>query len=318
MELSLATFEPDRAIPPYLNTPRSLEACRLNGVNPIELIEVPITDFQKEFPNDADAVQRRFERVDGARRRILSSVKKDWKQLCISGWSKKEHIVEKKEQKESIVEVPEEAHSTLLEMQALKFRKIEMEQFNILQRKLKLQLQKADEEQKNKKIIQKHNEIQASNDNTKKQQQEYREKIEKETIEKTKKMEDEKMLELKKLRDYDLNLTKKKIKEDAERIIKEKQIKEKIEEEKVNRDVYTKQIKESILNNFENKNNARKKILEIRDKNIKERLNESKAIKEKVIEDKRKEMEFKIKNAKEEALRKSEEQKIEVFIFLVF
>jgi hypothetical protein len=39
------------------------------------LIEVPITDFQKEFPNDSDAVQRRFERVDGARRRILASVK---------------------------------------------------------------------------------------------------------------------------------------------------------------------------------------------------------------------------------------------------
>jgi hypothetical protein len=38
------------------------------------LIEVPInvTDFQK----DADAVQIRFERVDGARRRILASVKK--------------------------------------------------------------------------------------------------------------------------------------------------------------------------------------------------------------------------------------------------
>ena len=35
--LSLANFNPVRAQHPYLNSPRSLEACRVHGVNPIEL-----------------------------------------------------------------------------------------------------------------------------------------------------------------------------------------------------------------------------------------------------------------------------------------
>ena len=58
-DLSLATFEPHRAYEPYLSTPRSLEACRMNGIAPIELVVLPITEFTKDFPNDPDAAQRR-------------------------------------------------------------------------------------------------------------------------------------------------------------------------------------------------------------------------------------------------------------------
>ena len=35
--LSLGNFDPVRAQPPYLNSPRSLEACRVHGVSPVEL-----------------------------------------------------------------------------------------------------------------------------------------------------------------------------------------------------------------------------------------------------------------------------------------
>lgn len=35
--LSLADFDPSSARPPYLTSPRSLEACRVHGVNPVEL-----------------------------------------------------------------------------------------------------------------------------------------------------------------------------------------------------------------------------------------------------------------------------------------
>lgn len=35
--LSLSTFNPEDAQPPFLNSPRSLEACRLHGISPIEL-----------------------------------------------------------------------------------------------------------------------------------------------------------------------------------------------------------------------------------------------------------------------------------------
>ena len=61
------------------------------------------------------------------------------------------------------------AHCTLLEIQAAKFRKIEEDQFNELQRLLKIQLMKADEEMKHKRIVEKHMEIQMANDNMKKQ-----------------------------------------------------------------------------------------------------------------------------------------------------
>ena len=64
-ELSLATFEPQHAQAPYLNSPRSIEACRIHGVNPIELVALPYEEFRKDFPNDDDAARRRFDRIDG-------------------------------------------------------------------------------------------------------------------------------------------------------------------------------------------------------------------------------------------------------------
>ena len=84
--LSLGTFDPAHAQPPYLNTPRSLEACRRFGVNPIELVEVSIDEFRKDAPDDPDAAQRRYERVDGARRRTMTNVMTEWKCLMDANW----------------------------------------------------------------------------------------------------------------------------------------------------------------------------------------------------------------------------------------
>ena len=58
-ELSLGTFEPLHAQPPYLNTPRSLEACKRHGVAPVELVEISLDEFRRAFPNDIDAAQRK-------------------------------------------------------------------------------------------------------------------------------------------------------------------------------------------------------------------------------------------------------------------
>ncbi len=150
VRLSLANFQPDKCYPPYLNTPRSLEACRLNGVNPLELVEIPFSEFQKDFPNDMDVARRRFERIDGARRRVLGDVLADWKKLCDSNWKPP---VDKgpKVKKETIVEVPHAAaHCKLLEIQAAKFREIEQHNWETLQRKLKLEIMRADEEVRHK------------------------------------------------------------------------------------------------------------------------------------------------------------------------
>lgn len=40
VHLSLSTFDPATAQPPFLNSPRSLEACRIHGISPVELAGV--------------------------------------------------------------------------------------------------------------------------------------------------------------------------------------------------------------------------------------------------------------------------------------
>ena len=47
--LSLANFNPVRAQHPYLNSPRSLEACRVHGVNPIELAGELVSERERDF-----------------------------------------------------------------------------------------------------------------------------------------------------------------------------------------------------------------------------------------------------------------------------
>lgn len=160
--MSLATFEPNRAFAPYLNTPRSLEACRLHGVNPIELVEIPISEVHKDFPNDPDAALRRFDRIDGARRRVLGQVVEEWKRLVSINWKPK--VDRPKSAKEAILEVNPEAHCTLLEIQAQRFRKIEQENWNAYERMLRMELKKADAEVKGKQILGKHEEIAANNE----------------------------------------------------------------------------------------------------------------------------------------------------------
>lgn len=308
--LSLGTFEPDRAIPPYLNTPRSLEACRRRGINPVELVEVPATEFKKEFPNDPDAAQRRYERIDGARRRVLKEVTAEWKRLVESGW--KPHRVRPKSAKERILDVPEDIHSTLLEIQAATFRKIESDQFKNLGRSLAIQLKKADAEVKHKKILQKHEEIQNHNENTKKQQQLNREAIEKSEIEKKHRIMAEEAAELKRLREIDGVYALQKKKDNIERMLRDKQYRESREAERLQREAYTQRIKQSIIDNAENKINTKKRILEIRDKNIEDRRAEVKSMKEKEKADRSNQMQSKLLQAREDARRQEEEEQIEV------
>ena len=116
-KLSLGNFDAARANAPYLNTPRSLEACRRHGIRPSELVEISLSEFIKNAPNsDSDISQRIFDRVDGARRILLENVTKEWQKIC-SGGSPTRSINETIG--ESIVDAPIESHSTLLEIQVI-------------------------------------------------------------------------------------------------------------------------------------------------------------------------------------------------------
>lgn len=306
--LSLATFEPNRTYAPYLNTPRSLEACRIHGVNPVELVELPISEFQKDFPNDPDAAQRRFERIDGARRRLLAAVKTDWKRLCDTNWTP--NPSRPKSAKEAILDVPVHSHCTLLEIQAEKFRKMEAENYKFLQHMLKMEMKKADAEVKGKQIVGKHEEIQENNDNLKKEREERKRIAVQEMLDRQQRKEEEFRREIKMLQEIDAEYSKKMAEEKAAKLLEEKQRRERCEMERKQRSEITKHMKDSIVNAIESKIENRKKTLELRDKSVEERMKETREMTSKQKADRAKEVEDRLQKAKEEVYRREEEEKL--------
>lgn len=99
----------------------------------------------------------------------------------------------------------------LIYCSAQKFRKIEQDKFSELQRVLKMEVMKADNEVRNKKILSKHEEIQANNDNLKKQRQDTKEAILRETLERKAQQEAERAAELKRLQQLDAEYAQQKV-----------------------------------------------------------------------------------------------------------
>lgn len=306
--LSLSTFEAAHAQYPYLNTPRSLEACRRNGINPVELVEVSIDEFRKDFPDDPDAAQRRFDRIDGARRRMLTTVLTEWKHLCDSKWEaggNKRFSPEK----ERILHVPEAAHSSMLEMQAAQFRKIEMDQWNALQRMLSMSVKNANIEQKNKAILQKQEEIGENNNQARKNLQLKREQLYKENAELKKRKEYEAQQEIKKLQAMDAEEARMKVQRDLERKMQEKMSRESRERARLQREHYTKQLKASIIKNIDLKADARKRMNDLQAKESQDRVREFREQKEAEQAARRKEMADKQQKAKQDVILNAEEQR---------
>ena len=215
--LSLETFEPGRAYAPYLTTPRSLEACRMSGVNPIELVEIPVAEFKKDFPNDPDAAQRRYERIEGARQRIYKKVKEDWDHLVKTNWKPHRERTEAQKAKERILEVPEDVHCGLLENQADQFRKIEKDTMQSLERMLKLELRKSMTAVNNKKIIGKHDAISAQNESLKAKNKAMRDAAIQAEIDRQRKKEEDFRAETKKQQAYEQQLAKQESKNAAQK-----------------------------------------------------------------------------------------------------
>lgn len=138
-----------------MNTPRSLQACKYHGINPEELVEIPFREFQRAYPDDPETALRKYERVDGARKKVLEEVVKTWKQICLheSRHPKKEIPSDT----EVVIKVDPEAHTKILEIQAELFHKTERKQFKTLQTVIFAEMKKAVLEQMSKNIIQKQN-----------------------------------------------------------------------------------------------------------------------------------------------------------------
>jgi len=305
--LSLGTFEASKAYEPYLNTPRSLEACHMNGINPIELVEIPIGEFQRDNPNDPDMAQRRFERVDGARRRILAKVKSDWHQLCASGWRPLEDRTKKS--KETIIPVSSAAHCQLLEHQAEQFRKIEKDNWDALTRKLKMDIKLADVEQRNKNIVQKHKEIEANNANLEKERQLAREMLYKEQLDRLRRKEEDEREEIRRLQALDLKLALEKKDNEELNKVKERERMERKEFDRVQRAQYTKHLVSSIIAGMESEQETKKKLFDIREQSTVNRLNTFQKEREEDIARKKREREERIAKAREEAKKIEDEDR---------
>ena len=150
-------------------------------MNPIELVAVPYEEFRKGFPNDDDAARRRYERIDGARKRIFSAVLAEWDQICADERDAAQRASSSPDQAKSAIEtlipVKTEARSTLLEIQAEKFKKLEIDNWNNLQRKINLSIQAAQREQDNRTILKAQEEIGQKNDEHKRLAQRKREEL---------------------------------------------------------------------------------------------------------------------------------------------
>ena len=305
--LSLGTFEASKAYEPYLNTPRSLEACRMNGINPIELVEIPVGEFQRDHPNDPDMAQRRFERVDGARRRILAKVKSDWRQLCASGWRPLED--RKKKTKETIIPVSSAAHCQLLEHQAEQFRKIEKDNWDALTRKLKIDIKLADVEQRNKNIVQKHKEIETNNANLEKERQLARETLYKEQLDRLRKKEEDEKEDIRRLQALDLKMALEKKEQEERNKVKERERMERKEFDRVQRAQYTKHLVSSIVAGMESEQETKKKLFDIREQSTTNRLNSFQREREDEIARRKRDREERIAKAREEAKKIEDEDR---------
>lgn len=275
-KLSLSLFDPLLAQAPYLNTPRSLEACRMNGVNPVELVEVPFEEFRKDYPNDHDTALRRFVRVDGARRRILASVMEDWKRLCDTDW--KPYKDRPDTAKETIIPVRAEAHCELLELQAARFRKIENRQFMSLQRMLKMELRSAVRQMKNREILSKHQDIQASNDNANRERQNKREQLRNDQIAEKKRKDDEWAAELRRIQTAESEAARIKKEYDKEKAKQDRKDRENKELARLAQLDETRQRKETILNSISADIEQKKAMQAMRDQETLERLNYQKEL----------------------------------------
>jgi hypothetical protein len=108
----------------------------------------------------------------------------------------------------------------------------------------------------------------------------------------------------------DAEYAKKMAEEKAAKAVRDKLHREQCEKERQMQSEYTKHMKDSIIGAIESKIDNRKKTLELRDKNIEDRMRESREMSSKQKADRSKDIEERLRKAKEEVLRKEEEDRL--------
>lgn len=258
--LSIATFQPHYAHPPYLNSPRSLEACRRHGVTPAELVETPYDEFRKGYPNeDNEAILRRYERLDGARLRTLQSVRSEWNKLCDSGWKPAKDL-------------PDPSNSTALERQIARLSKIEEKEWNSMQKYLFKDIKDAAQDIKKKELLQKHEQKAAriQDDRSELMRAIEAGRVERLEIKRRTEAKRDEELHLSQTRAA-VELLQREEEEKEEQRMKKVVAKQK-EEERIRRTEYTRRRKEAILDKMDSVMEERVRQHEMKEQEDKERI----------------------------------------------
>ena len=88
------------------------------------MVRIPFSDYVNSSADNVEVAKWRYERIDNLREQSLARVKEEWKQICRSP-SKGAH----NKSSEIIIDVPPIYRSTLLEVQAQRFRKVEQHEW---------------------------------------------------------------------------------------------------------------------------------------------------------------------------------------------
>ena len=142
------------------------------------------------------------------------------------------------------------------------------------------------------------------------------ETLHKEEMERQKKKQEDEAERIHQLQLMDSEIAKQKKIQDEQNRLREKRARERRELERVQREEYTKQLKNSIISGLENKTEAKKKVLEIRDKNMQDRVEQTRREREQMLERRRQEKEQRLAKAKEDQQRQDEEDRQEVSALL--
>jgi hypothetical protein len=284
-----------------------LEACRLHGVEPKELVEIPYRDFQHAFPGEPEVALRRFERIDAARRHILESVMEKWHEICIQE-EKTGYFFKSGPKGETIIEVDSNHYSTVLEIQAARFRKIEKNQWKTLQKMLFQEMKKAVNDQQGKKVLLRQETMHGEKLALKKRMNEEVEAKVRREIEAAKKKEEDLMMEIKEAQKYFTEEAYLKKLQEEEDLRQEKANQNRREYERLRREKFLKQHKEESRLQTRLDQDERYRQLELREAETKDRLDAERREKEKAITDKREATEAQVRNAqsvlKEQAKRR--------------
>lgn len=259
---------------------------------------------------------RRFERIDGARRQILESVINTWHDICKGAIQRERYTVIPKG--ETILEVEDNNYTTILEIQAARFRKIEQNQWKALKKMLFVEMKRASEDLLGKKILERqdsrHEEKLAYQ---RKLEQERALKIQRE-FEQAKEKEKLQLQEIKDAQKDYLVVYQKKKEQDRQNARSLKLANEKRESDRMQRELFLKQKREDEYRKSQLEAFELTRQLEAKEKETQDRLEEERREKEKAMKEKSTKVFEHVTKTRENLEQTAESKKAEVSRYLTF